>query len=161
MQQIQNFVIKPNGKVQGGRASYQVDSVSGEILFSAEITVKVFFIKRTEKQTGKYVVDPRLLKPSALAKLDDQVKLGAVTFKVQDVDSVTAKVGVIIDGQDIRGYAVVDRQGEIIKVTRLFAEGKVGPLSLTVEALEEKPGAQYPPAKVGWLQSLREFWETL
>ena len=136
--------------MKSGTASYVANTDTGELNYDASVTVGFLFVKKTQKASGKYTVDPRLLTPAALTKVGDQITLGQVTFTAEDIQPGTTKVGLTIQGQGLSGYAILDTSGQFIRVEYLFAQGKVGPLSLTIEADEVKAGFPVVSRKSFW-----------
>lgn len=137
MIKTQNFVVKPNGSVKGGSASYSVDTVTGEINYAGQISVGVWFFSKNVSVQNKYTVDPSLLDSDALKKQGDTITLGNVVFTALSVNPGYTVVTLRVTGQSMTGTIILDTSGLIVGISKVNAV--VGAPILGILQIEADP----------------------
>lgn len=114
-----NFLILPNGLVQGGSASYSIDRF-GTITYAISVKVGKWFLSKTYSSQGTYKIDPAMLSPENLAPWRN-ITIGSLAMTVVRVTGNQALVSVIVSGQDATGRAILLTDGPILTLSSLDA----------------------------------------
>jgi len=138
MRQQQNYIIKKNGAIKGGTASYSVDFETGEIKYDASAIGGFLFFTKTYAFSGTYKVDPELLK-SANLRESGELRIETLKFFVTSVHPNHVEVDLEVEGKDMKGEAIIDTSQEFVKVDSMLALARVAGFEITLDVVEAKP----------------------
>ena len=137
MTQRQSFAILPNGKIKGGTASYQVDTETGVIEYSAQVRAGFWFFEKTLKFDGTFTVDPETLRSENYTQIGDGDQVGILDMVVSGIIRPgLVRVGLVVLNKPMRGVALVDIESEFIKPVSLRAEATVSSFDIILELAE-------------------------
>lgn len=125
-----NFTVISNGLVQGGTASYTLDSVTGTIAYQAAIKVGKWFISKTYNFSGTYQVDPAILNPANLS-VGKTITMGPLQMRVVSITQNSAMVSLSVPGS-ATGTAILSTNQPVLTINALDATVSVMGLSLVL-----------------------------
>lgn len=132
-----NFRVLQNGLVQGGFASYLLNSQTGQIIYRASIKVGKWFLTKTYESKGTYQIDPTLLSPTNFT-VGKTISVGALQIKVVSLSMGTALVSLTIAGQQTSGTAILSTASPVVSLQSLDATVRVLGMDLVV-GLQPQP----------------------
>lgn len=123
----QKFTVLPQGLVESGDATYQINTETGEASYTANVKVGMLFLAKTFAMGGPFKIDPKALK-SDQVKVGMKVKLGAFALEVVSLTpdkKAQANIQILSPDMTETGTAMIDCSGEYVQLIEAKVAGQV------------------------------------